>query len=114
MAGRKKLDIDGLVYSTNPDFTFDTEDTDDGLTPLPAKQDLRISLDRMKGNKMVTRIWNFRGREEDLEALGRRLKQFCGCGGSVKEMEILLQGDFREKIKAELTRLGYRYKQAGG
>jgi translation initiation factor 1 len=113
--GSKKERWEGVIYSTDPDFRFEPETEEAASDTLPpARQDLRISLDSLKGNKKVTRIWNFRGREEDLEALGKTLKAKCGCGGAVKEEEILLQGDFREKVKTELNRLGYRYKQAGG
>ncbi len=104
----------GLVYSTDPDFSPEFDEGDAIETPPPAKQDLRLSLDRMKGNKVVTRIWKFVGADEDLKDLGKKLKQKCGCGGSVKNGEILLQGDFRDKVAQELTKLGYRHKRAGG
>lgn len=112
MAARRN-DRGGIVYSTDPDFEFGGEEQD-AAAPPPGKQDLRITLTSLKGNKQVTRVYNFTGPDAALEALGKALKQKCGCGGSVKDGEILLQGDFREKVKAELTRLGYKWKQAGG
>lgn len=113
--GKGLESLGGLIYSTEPDLLRQTEITDQEETPEPSRQDLRIMLDRkLKGGKQVTVIFNFVGNEEDLETLGKHLKSKCGCGGSVKEGEILLQGDFREKVKAELTKLGYRYKQQGG
>jgi translation initiation factor 1 len=104
----------GIVYSTNPDFEYSQED-ETGEKTLPGKkQNLRIQLVRLKGNKKVTKVYNYIGKEDDLKDLGKALKSKCGCGGAVKDGEILLQGDFREKVKAELDKLGYSYKQVGG
>ncbi|MDX1907078.1 MAG: translation initiation factor [Bacteroidia bacterium] len=110
----KRNDKGGLVYSTDPDAWAGFDDDEPEVSLPPARQDLRISLDSIRGNKKVTRIWNFKGNGADLTELAKSLKTRCGVGGSVKEMEILLQGDVRETVKTELTRLGYRYKQAGG
>jgi translation initiation factor 1 len=105
----------GLVYSTDPDFEPELDDDGAEMETLPpAKQQLRITLQRLKGNKVVTRVYQFVGQEDDLKDLGKQLKQKCGCGGSVKDGDILLQGDFRELIGSELQRLGYRYKFVGG
>lgn len=104
----------GFVYSTDPDFEPEVEEQEEEETLPPQQQDLRLSLDRLKGNKVVTRVWKFKGREDDLKTLGKALKQKCGCGGSVKDGEILLQGDFREKVGQELKKQGYRYKLSGG
>lgn len=114
MSKKEKYNKIGVVYSTNPDFSF--EDDDDALaeTLPPQQQTLYIHLDRLKGNKLATRITGFRGAEEDLATLGKDLKSKCGCGGSAKEGAIILQGDFREKIKAELLKQGYKVKLAGG
>lgn len=96
-----------LVYSSGPKGSGQP-------TAAPAQQDLRIHLDRLGGNKMVTRIVGFMGREADLEELGRALKSKCGVGGNTKDGAILLQGDHRDKVLAWLTEKGYRAKKAGG
>lgn len=96
-----------LVYSSGPKGSGQP-------TAAPAQQDLRIHLDRLGGNKMVTRIVGFVGREADLEELGRALKSKCGVGGNTKDGAILLQGDHRDKVLAWLTEKGYRAKKAGG
>ena len=114
MAKKKPPKRGGIVYSTDPGYEPEPETTESEETLPPGKQDLRISVDRLKGNKRVVRIYQFVGQVDDLKDLGKHLKQHCGCGGSVKNGEILLQGEVLDKVKAELSRLGYRYKQAGG
>lgn len=104
----------GVVYSTDPNYAFEEEEDLSAETLPPHQQDLRISLQRLKGNKQVTRIYQFVGQDEDLKALGKSLKNYCGCGGSVKDGEILLQGDFRTKIQAYLKDAGYKFKLSGG
>jgi translation initiation factor 1 len=98
----------GITYSTNPDFPYRTEE-ETGETTLPGvKQTLRISLDRRRrGGKTVTLVTGFRGTDEDLQALGRLLKIKCGAGGSVKDGEIIIQGDFRQKTLEILLKEGY-------
>ncbi|MEM9935702.1 MAG: translation initiation factor [Bacteroidota bacterium] len=113
MAKKNKRRYDGIVYSTDPDYQED-EFMEEEETLAPNKQNLRIHLDRLKGNKKVTRIEGFKGQEEDLQTLGKKLKSKCGCGGSVKDGKILLQGDFRDKVCGELEKAGYRYKKSGG
>ncbi len=103
----------GIVYSTDPNYGFDDEQ-EEIETLAPEKQVLRIRLDRLKGNKRATIIWDFEGADEDLKELGKRLKDKCGCGGTVKNGEILLQGDFRDRVKTELSGWGYRFKMVGG
>ena len=97
----------GMVYSTNPDFKYDTGN-DETKTLPKEKQSLRISLDkRNRGGKTVTLITGFRGTNEDLVALGKLLKVKCGVGGTAKDGEIIVQGDFRQKILEILTKEGY-------
>lgn len=97
-----------VVYSTNPDFKFETEDEEDIETAAEDKQQLRISLDkRNRKGKAVTLITGFVGSDDDLEALGKFLKVKCGVGGSAKDGEIIIQGDFRTKILELLKKEGY-------
>jgi len=107
---KRPTSSDGLVYSTNKNLSTAREPT----TLAPQQQDLRIHLDRLKGNKEVTRIIGFIGKESDLDDLGRTLKSKCGVGGNTKEGVILLQGDHRDKVLAYLTEKGYKAKKAGG
>ena len=98
----------GMVYSTNPDFKYDTTDDDEKDTLPKEKQSLRISLDkRNRGGKTVTLITGFIGTGEDLTALGKFLKVKCGVGGSAKDGEIIIQGDVRQKVADILTKEGY-------
>ncbi len=98
-----------IVYSTNPDFSFDTGEEEEPETLAPAKQQLRISLDRRHRNgKSVTLITGFVGTADDLKVLAKRLKTRCGVGGSDKDGEILIQGDFRQKVLEILLADGYR------
>jgi len=98
----------GMVYSTNPDFSFE-EGGDDEPDTLPKnQQQLRVSMERSgRGGKTVTLVRGFVGTEEDITALGKLLKQKCGVGGSVKDGEIIIQGDLRLRIVELLKREGY-------
>lgn len=98
-----------VVYSTNPDFEYKGEnEPEEADTIAPAKQMLRVLLDKKnRSGKSVTLITGFVGTEEDLKALGKQLKTRCGVGGSVKDGEILIQGEFREKVVAILIQMGY-------
>ena len=105
----------GVVYSTNPDYRYAAEQPEEEPTPPPAGQALRVWLDRrQRAGKAVTLVRGFRGTTADLEALGRMLRQRCGVGGSVKEGEILVQGDHRDRIVEILLKAGYGCKKAGG
>jgi translation initiation factor 1 len=103
-----------VVYSTNPNFSYESEDANGQETLAPNQQQLKIYLDRIGGGKFVSRISDFVGTNDDLETLGKLLKQKCGVGGSVKDGTILLQGDHREKLIALLIKEGYKAKKAGG
>ncbi|MDR2847890.1 MAG: translation initiation factor [Bacteroidales bacterium] len=104
-----------VVFSTNPDFQYRYDTEEEQETLAPAKQDLRVMLDRKnRGGKAVTLITGFIGAEADLTALSKELKTKCGVGGSAKNGEILLQGDFRDKIMQYLQQKGYKVKKSGG
>lgn len=97
-----------VVYSTNPDFKYETDGEEEQDTLPKEKQQLRISLDkRNRKGKAVSLITGFTGTTEDLEALGKLLKVKCGVGGSAKDGEIIIQGDFRNKILELLQKEGY-------
>ncbi|SDB87279.1 translation initiation factor [Williamwhitmania taraxaci] len=104
-----------IVYSTNPDFQFTQNQESSAETLLPGKQDLRVMLDKkQRGGKKVTLVTGFVGSEDDLKELAKTLKSKCGVGGSAKDGEILIQGDFRQKLVDLLKAAGYKVKQAGG
>jgi len=101
----------GIVYSTNQNFDFDSNDAVETSLP-PAKQNLIVTIDRShRAGKQVTLVKGFVGTLADLETLGKLLKSKCGVGGSVKDGEILLQGDFRDKVLTLLTTAGYKAKR---
>ena len=98
----------GLVYSTDINFKFPDEISDDVNTLPPEQQDLKIRLDaKQRAGKVVTLIHGFEGKQADHEDLGKKLKTFCGTGGSVKENEIIIQGDHRDKILGWLHKQGF-------
>ncbi|MDO5759397.1 MAG: translation initiation factor [Bacteroidota bacterium] len=108
---RKKNKENIIVYSTDPDFVYFQEQEQEPQTLEKEKQNLKIFLDKkQRAGKKVTIISNFIGKQDDLVDLSKVLKTKCSVGGSVKEGEIILQGDFREKVFEILTNLGYRAK----
>ena len=110
MSKKNKADSRGYVYSTDPDFRMESE-SEAQVTLEPGKQQLRLRYEtKHRGGKAVTVVDGFVGTAEDLEALGRKLKTFCGTGGSAKEGEILVQGDQREKVRQWLLKQGYKVK----
>jgi len=108
--------LGGLVYSTDPNARLGSDEVPGAETLSPGQQKLRIWLEtKHRGGKAVSVIHGFVGKDEDLEAMGRQLKSVCGTGGSVKDGEIIIQGDHREKILQWLLKNGYaQTKKAGG
>jgi len=108
MSKKNKPDTRGFVYSTDPNFHFEQEDSNDQETLAPAQQKLRIKLEtKHRAGKAVTLITGFIGITDDLEKLGKTLKNFCGTGGSAKDGEIIIQGDQRDKVLQWLLKNGY-------
>ena len=104
----------GVVFSTNPDYKYETSAEEEATTLDPSKQNLKIWLDRLKGGRVATVVRGFVGSSDDLAALGKELKKSCGVGGTAKDGEIIIQGDHRDRIVELLTKAGYRCKKAGG
>jgi translation initiation factor 1 len=104
----KKRPTNGIVFSTDPHFKPEEDVPDNIDTIPPGQQKLRIRLDtKQRAGKAVTLVQDFFGKENDLEDLGKKLKSFCGTGGSVKDGEIIVQGDNRDKVLAWLLKNGY-------
>jgi translation initiation factor 1 len=104
-----------VVYSTNPNFNYEVESDEEQETLAPQFQKLYVSIDKkQRAGKEVTLVEGFIGAEDDLKELGKLLKSKCGVGGTVKEGEILIQGNFRDKIMDILVKEGYQVKRKGG
>lgn len=102
----------GVVYSTNPDFKYDEDSVAEETTLEPSLQKLIVTIDRSgRGGKQVTLVKGFKGSAGDLAALGKTLKVKCGVGGTVKDGEITIQGDLREKVTQLLIAMGYNAKR---
>ncbi len=108
MAKKNKPDTRGFVYSTDPSFQFE-EEQNNSEALAPAQQKLKVKLEtKHRAGKAVTLIVGFIGKNEDLEDLGKKLKSFCGTGGSAKDGEIIVQGDQRDKVIQWLLKNGYK------
>lgn len=112
---KKQQKIQNVVYSTNPNFSYEFEQEEDIQTLSPQHQRLYVSIDRkQRAGKEVTLVEGFVGSEDDLKELGKILKSKCGVGGSVKDNEILIQGNFKQKIYDLLRKEGFsQTKQKG-
>jgi translation initiation factor 1 len=105
---KRKLNTGGIVYSTDPSFKQEDSEGVSAETLPPSKQKLRVRLEtKHRAGKAVTLVTGFEGKEEDLEDLGKKLKNYCGTGGSVKDNEIIIQGDQRDKVMQWLMKNGY-------
>ncbi len=108
MSKKNKPDNRGFVFSTDPNFKFE-EEQDATVTLPPAQQKLKIRLDaKHRAGKAVTLVEGFVGTDDDLQELGKKLKSFCGTGGSAKDGEIIVQGDQRDKVLQWLQKNGYK------
>ena len=107
MAKKKK----NIVFSTNPDFEYETESSEEQETLPPEEQELYVRMEKKgRGGKTVTLVKEFIGTSDDLEVLAKLIKSKCGTGGSVKDSEIIIQGDRTQKVKEILKKEGYKCK----
>ena len=105
----------GMVYSTSPDFKYESGEEEEMETPDPKQQLLYVSLDKKnRKGKKVTLVEGFKGSTEDLKSLAKELKSSCGVGGSVGDKNILIQGDFRDRVIVLLEEKGFKVKRKGG
>ena len=116
MAKKKKLgleDLGGFVFSTNDNFEYDNASAEETLAPNQQRLEAHFS-NKGRGGKTVTVVKGFEGLEEDLKALAKTLKKKCGVGGAVKDGEIIIQGNYRDKVMEILKKEGYNVKRVGG
>lgn len=115
MSKKSRKHRSGIVYSTDPDYEYNYNDREEAETLSQEEQDLRVMLDRKsRAGKQVTLITGFVGSVDDLKSLAKFLKSKCGVGGSSKQNEIMIQGDFRDKVLQLLLSKGYKAKKSGG
>ena len=115
MSRKRNRKTEGVVYSTNPDFEFTYRDEQENETLSPNRQNLKVMLDKkLRAGKTVTIISGFIGKSDDLKSLGKSLKIKFGVGGTVKDGDIIVQGNFRDKIFELLQKDGYNIKKSGG
>lgn len=111
----KKKKLKGVVYSTNPDYNYSYDEEEEMETLPPNQQNLKVLLEKKhRGGKTVSLVTGFIGTKDDLEQLGKLLKTKCGTGGSVKDGEIIIQGDKRDLMIKILIEKGYKTKRVGG
>jgi translation initiation factor 1 len=107
---KKKIDTSGLVYSTDPNFSVEEEQEQQETLSI-SQQKLRVKLDtKQRAGKVVTLVEGFVGTQTDLENLGKQLKTKCGTGGSAKDGQIIIQGDYKIKVIENLHKMGYSVK----
>ena len=112
MSKKKNTGTGGIIYSTDPGFKLMKDGTPATETLPPDRQQLRIRLDtKQRAGKAVTLVTGFSGKEADLEELGKKMKTFCGTGGSVKDGQIIIQGDQRDKVLQWLTKNDYKHSK---
>ena len=115
MSKKNKPDNRGFVFSTDPDFRFEEQEREQQETLPPAQQNLRVKLEtKHRAGKTVTLVDGFVGTDDDAEKLGKQLKNFCGTGGSVKDGEIIVQGDQRVRVLQFLLKNGYSKTKKSG
>lgn len=115
MSKKSRKNRSGIVFSTDQDYEYDYNDHEEVETLSPEDQDLRVMLDRKaRAGKQVTLITGFVGLDDDLKSLAKFLKSKCGVGGTSKNNEIMIQGDFRDKVLQLLLNEGYKAKKSGG
>ncbi len=109
MSKKKNINSGGIIFSTNPDFKFASDEGTNQETLKPEQQKLKVRLDtKQRAGKAVTLVEGFLGDENDLEELGKKLKTYCGTGGSVKDGQIIIQGDQRDKVVQWLIKNGFK------
>jgi translation initiation factor 1 len=105
---KKRSNSNGIVFSTNPDFPLTDNNEGNAATLAPSKQPLKVRIEsKQRRGKSVTLVEGFVGKEEDLEDLGKKIKTFCGTGGTVKDRQIVIQGDQRDRVMQWLNKNGF-------